>query len=83
MIMEMYVVYDRAVQAYLQPVFVRSRGEMLRSFPSHDRLLSFCVHCFLFNVDCMCFSVIEIWKGGICEDFLCPLPPLWILDCFL
>jgi len=34
MIMEMYVVYDRAVQAYLQPVFVRSRGEMLRSFQS-------------------------------------------------
>lgn len=32
MILEMYTVLDRAVKAYLQPFYVRSRGEALRSF---------------------------------------------------
>lgn len=32
MIMEVYSVLDRAVGTFLPPVFVRARGEMLRSF---------------------------------------------------
>lgn len=30
--LEAYSVYDKAVGAFLPPVFVRSRGEMIRSF---------------------------------------------------
>lgn len=32
MIMQCYAVYDKAVGAYLRPVFTRSKGEALRSF---------------------------------------------------
>lgn len=32
MIFEVYSVRDKAVEAFLPPVFVRSRGEMMRSF---------------------------------------------------
>lgn len=32
MILEIYSALDRAVKAYMQPFFVRSRGEALRSF---------------------------------------------------
>lgn len=32
MIMQVFSVLDKAVGAYLPPVFARSRGEMLRSF---------------------------------------------------
>lgn len=32
MILEVYSVYDKAVQSFLPPIFVRSRGEILRSF---------------------------------------------------
>lgn len=32
MILEVYTVHDRAVGAFLQPFFVRSRGEAVRSF---------------------------------------------------
>lgn len=32
MILEMYSVLDKAVGTFLPPVFVRARGEMLRSF---------------------------------------------------
>lgn len=32
MILEMYSVYDSAVQAYMTPFFVRSKGEAIRSF---------------------------------------------------
>lgn len=30
--LELYCVFDRAVGAYLQPLFMRSRGEAIRSF---------------------------------------------------
>ena len=32
MIYEVYSVYDKAVKAYLQPFFMRSKGEAIRSF---------------------------------------------------
>lgn len=31
-LLEMYAVYDKAVQAFSRPMFVRARGEALRSF---------------------------------------------------
>lgn len=32
MILQVYAVYDKAVAAYLQPFYARSRGEAIRSF---------------------------------------------------
>ncbi|QCQ84841.1 nonstructural protein [Blackfly microvirus SF02] len=32
MILEVYTIYDKAVKAYMQPFYVRARGEALRSF---------------------------------------------------
>lgn len=32
MILQVFAVYDKAVQAYLQPFYVRSKGEAVRSF---------------------------------------------------
>jgi hypothetical protein len=34
MILEVYSVFDKAVGAFLPPIFIRSRGEMMRSFQS-------------------------------------------------
>lgn len=34
MILEVYSVYDKAVEAFMQPFFVRAKGEAVRSFMS-------------------------------------------------
>ncbi|QCQ84947.1 nonstructural protein [Blackfly microvirus SF02] len=44
--LHMYAVFDKAVGAYMQPFFLRSRGEALRSFQDacSDGKSNFCTH---------------------------------------